>query len=116
MRTLLDRHVRNDPLNGILPLLLVLAVKVGREFKVLAFTWWCAEAGHRTGESCCAETSLLRGNNEGTADQGTWQDETDEWEVTWLQCGDCVRKAIIDEIRLEVRNSVIVLQWISIWV
>lgn len=37
VRTLSDRHVSDDPLDGILPFVTILAVKVGTELKILAY-------------------------------------------------------------------------------
>ena len=53
-RTLLDRHVGNDPFDCIFPLLLVFAVQVRTELEVFSLPWACSERRHRN--------VLLRGN------------------------------------------------------
>ena len=47
-RTLLNGHVRNDTFDGILPLLLVLAVQIRGELEVLSLPGATAKARHWT--------------------------------------------------------------------
>lgn len=46
--TLLDRHVRNDPLDGILSFVFIFAVKICSKLEVLSFTRRCTETGHKS--------------------------------------------------------------------